>query len=70
MDIELEALIDRAGRSAVYAAASANGWTTWNAPPRWVWRQLAEEIIRRNGTKTDPANTLQTGPFTNPQRAD
>lgn len=46
-DAELEAHIDRAGRDEVLAMASAGGWSSANVPPKWVWRQMADEVLRR-----------------------
>lgn len=45
MDEELEALIDRVGRAAVFSRARALGWSQGNAP-KWVWRNIALEIER------------------------
>ena len=46
-DVELERLIDRAGRADVFAYARAAGWTLSNTPPQWVWVQIANEVLRR-----------------------
>lgn len=43
MDEEIESLIDKAGRNAVFARARALGWS--GDAPKWVWRQIAQEII-------------------------
>lgn len=50
-DSELEQLIDRAGRDKVFAYAQAAGWSIANSPPKWVWAQIAGEIIRENAKK-------------------
>jgi hypothetical protein len=42
----VEAAIDKAGRSEVFALARQNGWTHGNAP-MWVWYQLAHQVINR-----------------------
>ena len=46
-DNDLEKLITEAGRDEVFAFAAANGWSTANPPEKWVWRQLAHEVLRR-----------------------
>jgi hypothetical protein len=43
-DAAIEALIDKAGREKVFAAARALGWTK-ETPPKWVWQQIAGDII-------------------------
>jgi hypothetical protein len=43
-DGELEKLIDEAGRSAVFARARALGWASGDAPPKWVWQQIAADV--------------------------
>jgi hypothetical protein len=45
MDDELEALIDKAGRDRVFARAQTYGWSASSSPPKWVWRQIAEEVL-------------------------
>lgn len=42
MDEALEAMIDRAGREAVFQRAREYGWH--GAPPKWVWRQIADDV--------------------------
>lgn len=44
LDDGLEALIDKAGRDKVMAAAKALGWGQ-ETPPKLVWQQIASEII-------------------------
>lgn len=44
MDHELEAAIDRAGRSTVFARARALGWGAGNPPPKHVWYGIVSEI--------------------------
>lgn len=44
MDEELEALIDGAGREAVFARARSYGWSAGSSPPKYVWRQIVEEV--------------------------
>lgn len=46
---DIEALIDSAGRSNVFAQAELLGWNTGNPPPKWVWRQIADQILRNRG---------------------
>lgn len=46
MDHELEALIDQAGRDRVFDAALQAGWLSGHPVPKWVWRQIASDIIR------------------------
>jgi hypothetical protein len=46
----VEALIDEAGRSAVFARARDLGWTNGMLPPLWVWNQIAVEIIQQKKT--------------------
>lgn len=45
MDEDLESMIDRVGRDAVFARARAHGWGGSN-PPKWVWRDIAREVER------------------------
>lgn len=44
MDLELEELIDEAGRGEVFRRARALGWGAANPPEKYVWRQLAHEV--------------------------
>lgn len=48
IDHELEALIDRAGRDAVFSRARALGWSS--PPPKWVWQGICADIIQRRGS--------------------
>lgn len=43
-DPELEAMIDKAGRDAVFARARQYGWSANLPPPAYVWRGIATEI--------------------------
>lgn len=54
-DQELEALIDKAGRDRVFALAQANGWVRGSIPPRFVWIQICNGILRQhiNDSKGD-----------------
>lgn len=45
-DAQLEQFIDAAGREAVFDRARSLGWTVDNPPPKWVWGQIAEEVMR------------------------
>lgn len=44
MDANLEALIDEAGRDAVFARARALGWSVYHSPPKWVWHGIVHEV--------------------------
>lgn len=44
-ELNLEALIDKAGRSAVFDRASALGWTGMDAPT-WVWQNICLELLQ------------------------
>ena len=39
MDKGLEDAIDAAGRDKVFAIMRAAGWTGYDRPPKWVWRE-------------------------------
>lgn len=39
MDRGLEDAIDAAGRDKVFAIMRAAGWTGYDRPPKWVWRE-------------------------------
>lgn len=41
----VEQLIDQAGREAVFAKASALGWSSAMPAPLWVWNQIAVEVL-------------------------
>lgn len=43
-DESIEALIDKAGREKVMAAARALGWSK-ETPPKWVWQNIANDIL-------------------------
>jgi len=43
---DLEALIDKAGRSKVFARARQLGWLDGNMPPIWVWRGICYEVMK------------------------
>ena len=44
---EIEAIIDRVGRDAVFARARSAGWLPGQPAPLWVWKQICEEIARQ-----------------------
>lgn len=46
----VDALIERAGRDAVFARAESLGWTRADRPPIWVWAAIANEVIASRGT--------------------
>ena len=48
MDKDLEAAIDKAGRSRVFSIAADNGWTAGNPPPKWVWWQICEQMNQQS----------------------
>lgn len=54
MDEALEKLIDEAGRDRVFSEARMRGWSAFNSPPSWAWRQIAYEILAKQKTP-DPA---------------
>lgn len=43
MDRKLEDAITAAGRDKVFAIVRAAGWTGYDAPPKWVWREAVAE---------------------------
>jgi len=44
---EVEAVIERAGRSEVFLLAEQQGWSPSNPPPLWVWIQIAVQVETR-----------------------
>jgi len=47
IDERLEREIDEAGRDDVFDYMRAMGWSSYNAPPKWVWRAAAYEVRQR-----------------------
>jgi len=47
----VEQLIDQAGRDAVFARASALGWSSAVPAPLWVWNQIAVEVLLQKRSK-------------------
>ena len=43
-DADLEREIDRVGRGRVFARMKHLGWRPYDAPPKWVWRQVVREL--------------------------
>lgn len=45
VDVDIEALIDRAGRERVFEIAHRLGWRHGDAVPAYVWREIAVNLI-------------------------
>lgn len=65
MDQELEAAIDAAGREKVFAVARANGWGSYNPPPKYVWWQIIERL--NAGPMTHPLRMQDSRPLLHEQ---
>jgi hypothetical protein len=50
----VEALIDAAGRDAVFARARSLGWS--GPAPLWVWQQIALEVMHGRPATAPPAD--------------
>lgn len=50
-DPQIESLIDAAGRDRVLARAKSLGWGD-DVPPKWVWVEIAQMIMRENTAAT------------------
>lgn len=45
-DENVEKIIDEAGRNRVFERAHELGWLPEETPPKWVWVQIAYELIQ------------------------
>lgn len=52
---DLEAAIDAAGRSRVFARANAAGWFPPDAPPDFVWWSIVDQLRLEDAAPPLPA---------------